>query len=753
MQDQTGQRTGQWAGRRLGRFPLPPFGNRGRAWLRAEALWLGLAELVRRESDQGRLFLWSPVMMLLGIWAYFSLPREPGLPALLAAAGLSGAACIILARRGRSARALTVAALVFCGMAAAKLQTDRALAPRLEKPISARVIGLVERIEPAKRKRMRLSLRPQSIEGVAAALLPQRIRVSALQRGLALRAGDRISFLARLQPPSGPVMPGGYDFSFAAFFEGRGAGGYVMGEITLLERGAAGRPFRAWMADQVAQLRAALGLRIGESLAGPSGAVARALIVGERQAIPNAVVDDLRRSGLAHILAISGLHMALLTGTAFWLARALMAFSPLLALNYPIKKWAGGIAFAAGFLYFLISGASVATERAFIMVGVALVAVFCDRPALTLRSLAVAAFIVAVLSPHAVMGPSFQMSFLAVAALIGLAEWSAARAPPDTGGLRGRPLTGFGLLRRYFLALAATSLIAGASTSVLAAYHFHAIAPLGLLANLAAMPLVALVIMPAGFFACLLMPFGLDPPLFAVMGVGIELVVGIAGFVADLSDGGDRVGLVPVLTPLFCTLGILWMVLWQTGLRWAGAASIAAGLAAAPFGGHPDVLISQSGAAMLVRQTGGGIAILRGRGNGLETKIWLASFGDGRSPRDKSLDAGFACDTDGCTLRPDGRARAPPGRASGAAIYAVARTRQAFLEDCFRADLLVSRLEAPAHCPKPGLVFDGPRLAKTGAVALTLRQDGGYDVQTARPEFPRPWHAPNAFLRNGRTVD
>ncbi|MEM8813922.1 MAG: ComEC/Rec2 family competence protein, partial [Pseudomonadota bacterium] len=570
-----------------------PFGSG--LTLRIERGFHALGDRLQEEVEFGRHTLWAPVIFIAGIVTYFNLPREPYWPVVLAVFAIAGFTAFYRAHRGRAYGVVACVALFFGGLFAATVQTDRVLAPRLNAPVTASVSGLVERVETAKRGRVRITLSAIELDRPVGSPIPTLIRISARDPNALLRAGQRIEVRARLRPPAGPVMPGGYDFSLSAFYDGRGASGFAVGPIKVLDPDASDA-----MSIRLQEFRSAFGDRISQSLPGESGTIARALIVGDRQAIPDSAADDLRIAGLAHILAISGLHMALLTGAVFWCVRALLALSGLLANRYPIKKWASATAFLAGFAYLLVSGASVATERAFIMVSVALFAVLIDRPALTLRSLAVAAFLVAAFYPHTVIGPSFQMSFLATAALIGFAEWAARRQaerPPD-GKWDKRRSFGMRLaetIRVYGLGLLTTSILAGAATGALAAYHFHTIAPLGVLGNLVAMPVVGLVVMPAGLLASVLIPFGLDPPAFGLMGWGIDRVLSIAAWIADLTAGTDHIGTISLATPILATIGILWAAIWRTSWRWAGVVLFVVGMAAAPFASRPDVLISENG--------------------------------------------------------------------------------------------------------------------------------------------------------------
>src|SRR5262249_20599075 len=297
-----------------------------------------------------------------------------------------------------------------------------------------------------------------------------------------------VAGIARLAQPSGPTRPGGYDFSFESYFDGIGASGFYLKQP---ERVADVWP-TSWNTRffaMVENLRGDLADRIRGAIGGAEGEIAAALIAGVRAGIPDDVNDSLRRTGLAHVLSISGLHMALVAATIMFVLRGGFALFPGFASRRPAKKYAAAAALVALAAYLFISGSGVAAERSFLMIGIMLLAVIFDRAALTMRNLAIAAIVIVALSPHEVAGPSFQMSFAATAALIGAygawAEGRPERAPPTRAdhGRVGRALRHAG---GYVVALAMTSLIAGTATAVFGAYHFQRVSALGLAANLAA---------------------------------------------------------------------------------------------------------------------------------------------------------------------------------------------------------------------------------------------------------------------------
>jgi len=252
------------------------------------------------------------------------------------------------------------------------------------------------------------------------------------------------------------------------------------------------------------------------ALPGETGAIAAALMTGDRGGIPQDVTNAMRDSGLAHVLAISGLHMVIMAGTVFWLVRALLALSPSLALRFPIKKWAAAIALLAAAFYLALSGAAVPTVRAWIMMSIFLIAVMLDRPALTMRNVALAALAILIVEPESLFDPSFEMSFAAVIGLVALYEWLSRRdrarlrdVSPVWRGLR----FGGGLV----FGAAMTTIVAGTAVAPFAVYHFHRMSHFGLMANMIAAPLISLLIMPMAVIALIAMPFGLEAwPLYAM---------------------------------------------------------------------------------------------------------------------------------------------------------------------------------------------------------------------------------------------
>lgn len=711
-----GERAGTWPGLAplAAALPRRPAGD-PRAWLAAS-----LAE----EAEQRRLFPWLAVAFGLGILLYFSADGSPGpWPPLIAA--LLAADAAWLARRRVVARAGAFA-LVFLwlGFAAAAWRVQAVQAPAITQVTTTRLTGFVEAVEP-RREGARLTLQVHEAERLRPEERPRRVRVTV--RGpVAVRPGAFVAAQARLMPPPGAARPGGYDFARDAYFNGLGAVGSVSGKLE--ERAPPVSPGPGLLfAARVDEARNALTRRIAETIGGAAGAVSAALITGKRGLIEEPANDAMRAAGIYHIVSISGLHMVLAAGTAFWLVRALLALSAQAALLWPVKKIAACFAMAAATAYCIFSGAEVATERSLVMTLVMFGAVLADRPALSLRNLALSALIVLAREPEALLGPSFQMSYAAVAGLIALAEWQ--RRLRDGGEEPHRPR---GLLARGLAEIGGilgTTAVATMATAPFSAYHFQTLNPFGLLGNALALPLMSVVVMPAAVLGTLLYPFGLDAPIWWVMGRAVAAVLGSAEWVSSLEGSVVLVTAFGAGTLALFVLALLLAVLPVSRLRLAAAAPAALGLGFARLAPVPDLFVDREGGAAAIRGREGRLVVV-GKASPFVIAQWLRAAGDARRPNDPGLREGSRCDRLGCVVE-----------AVNGHVVAHVLDRRAFAEDCRRATILVSRLRAPAGCAAP-LILDRAYLEARGAVSLRLGASGPV-VETARdPATVRIWQRP-----------
>ncbi|MCA3565660.1 MAG: ComEC/Rec2 family competence protein [Methylocystis sp.] len=696
-------------------------------WLRrlreaiADAFHIRAAFLA--EADARRLFLWLPVCMGIGVALFLVADGVPRPWPALAAAGV----LLALAWWRRASLLapvmLTGAAFVFLGFAAMALRTERAAAPVLDKPAFARLSGFVETVDagPAGGRMVLVLTRFETAFPVTE---PRRLRTTF--QGPAPRAGDHISGQARLMPPPQPAFPGGYDFARDAYFLGLGAVGRWVGPMTLTPA-ASPSAFDLRVTAAIDNARTDMTNRIASVIGGQAGALSAALVTGKRGLLSEAVNDDLRASGLYHIVSISGLHMVLAAGVFFWLARAVLALIPGVAERWPIKKWAACLAMLGATAYCVFSGSEVATERSLIMTLVLLGAILFDRPALSMRNLAIAALIVLAREPETMAGPSFQMSFAAVAAMIAAHEWwlSLPREPKEPAGWGGI------LLRKGMTAILAslmTTLIASFATAPFAAYHFQRMNPYGLIGNALAIPFVSFVVMPAAVGGTLLMPFGLDGPIWQAMGLGSDQVLAVARFVA-LIDGSVRgVRAFPIVFLLWMAAGFIVFVLVRSPLRLAGLAGMIAAGAAAAAVRAPDLFIDRQGQVAAIRAEDGKLQILGRAASRFTVDRWLSADGDLRKANDPALKRSVACDRWGCT--------AP--LADGAAVALVLQP-EAFEEDCRRARLVITPLAAPAFCAATAQVIDRGRLGQAASLALYRGPAGFAEVPARGRDGWKPW--------------
>jgi competence protein ComEC len=684
---------------------------------------MGEALAERLGDERERWFLWLPVAFGLGISGYFALETEPplwsGPLALLAGGGL-----LWWQRHRPAALAAAVALLaVAAGFVAGQLRTRTMLAPMLERElgpvaVEGRLIGIESQPAGA-----RLLLNGVSVAKLPPERTPAMIRLRLPAKFSRPPVGAVVRLRAMLHPPLPPLEPGAYDFQRQAFFDGIGAVGVVISAPEVADAPDPGPWRRLLLAME--RLREDIDERTRALVPEPAGAVTAALLNGEQTGIEPSVMDDFRASGLAHLLSISGLHIALVAGLVFGLVRALLALVEPLALRYPIKKWAALAGLATAFAYMLVVGAPVPTLRSVLMTGAMMVAIMVDRSPVSMRLLAVAALVVLLFQPDSLLGPSFQMSFGAVAALIAAYELINPRLRRwhREAGVAGR----FGL---YLGGIALTSVVATLATTPFSLFHFQQISIYGVLSNMIAVPITSFWVMPWALAVYPLLPLGLEQLALVPMGWGVAAIVWIAHATAGLPGAMLRVPAMPGAGLAAVTLGGLWLLIWLGRWRWWGLVPIAAGFASLALAERPDILVSADGKLMAVRTATGGLSLSHPRRARLSAETWLHRDGAWSAAEPwpetgSSADGRLACDALGCVYRLHGR------------TVALERRREAQAEDCRRSVLILSP-EPVRHCPGPR-VIDRWTLLHHGAHAVFI-DPAGLRVTAVRPQTGgRPW--------------
>lgn len=688
---------------------------------RGSGLRLALVQVLL--AERGRWPLWLPVFLCVGIGFYFTLPAEP--PAWTGPLACSLSALGVVLSRKRPAVFLSgvVILAVVTGFAAAQIRSVLVAGPVVERHTGALMLdGTVTEVELLPDGGARITLAHVSMDRDDV-VVPLKARIR-LKRSLAepfVTAGDRIRLRAMLMPPPQPAMPGSFDFARFAWFRQIGAVGTALGSPEVLSRAEPGGWTRA-----VNALRHGIATRIIAVLPGDTGGVAAALATGDQMPISAPMMQAYRDSGLAHILSISGLHITMAAGLVFVGLRSLMALSPWLALRHPIKKWAALLAIAFAWFYTLLAGSPVPAQRAFLMTGLVLVAVLLDRMALSMRLVAWAAVAVLLWAPEEMIGPSFQMSFAAVTAMIAVYE---GLAPRQTAWRAAHPGLGpaVGL---YLFGVVLTTLIAGSATAIYGIHHFNRFAVWSVVANMLAVPLTGFWVMPWVLVMFVLLPFGLEGLALVPMGWGVDGVNRIALWVASWPHSAVTVPVLPLWGMVVFSLGGIWLCLWRRNWRWWGVLPMAVGLASMALARPPDLLVDGRGDGMALR-TAEGRLLLNGRGGRILKETWSRRAGPEapeRWPkRSSSRDGRLRCDDLGCLWRVDNR------------VVALVKDEAAPEAACAGAGLVISSVPLRGTCRGARVVVDRFDLWRRGPHALWLGPDGVRVETVAGWQGDRPW--------------
>jgi competence protein ComEC len=685
------------------------------------------------EAERSQWFCWSPVLLGLGIGFYFSLGFEPHFALALAPLGVA-LTLWLFSQEGTSRMAVAALLAVCAGFAAAKVRTELTRAPVLPRPMQAvEVSGLVELVEPRATRGQRITMHVTKFGELARDDWPARVRIRTFGREAQVAPGEMVTVKATLAPPAAPVLPGGYDFARSAWFQRLGAVGYAMRAPKVEAPADADRGLG--IREAIERTRQAIGVRVTAALPGETGAIATSLITGERGGISEATNEAFRDSGLLHILSISGLHMVVMAGAVFYAFRLLLAAIPNLALTYPIKKWAAGAAGVAALGYLLISGAAFATVRSYLMITIVFLAILIDRPAISMRNVALAALLILSLYPESLLDVGFQMSFAAVVAMVSAFEAYAARRAghqDDAVPILLWPV-------RVVAGIVASTLVAGLAVAPLAAYHFHTSQQFAVVANLIAIPICNLIVMPAALLTLVLMPLSAEAPALWLMGQGIEAIVWCAKMAADLPGAVGHIAAVPRAAFLAMVAGGLWLCLWHTRWRLLGLAGLAIGAAWSVSPRLPDVLAGRDGKLVAVRGSDGLLWAADGARSNFELKRWLEHDGDARTPKEASKGGAWRCDGLGCAADVRGT------------TIALSRSPAALPDDCAKAGILILGFPAPPGCSGPKHIIDFFDLRNEGTHAFYLGADSLWTIETvAELRGDRPWSVKGTLGQRGR---
>jgi len=662
--------------------------------------------------DGRRLFVLLPFGMVAGAAIYAGAGAEPQafvLPGL----AIASAAALWLSRNSLAAvRVVMLAVSLAAGFAVMMAHSLLFGTPMLGEPRYGVYEATIAAVLSEGEGGGRIVLSDIVPTGTARPLGIFLARIS-VPDALSLNRGDRIRAAIRFAPIPAPVFPGGFDSAFHAYFSGIGAFGNSTGAIAVLAPTTIAPPQRF-----IEDLRRGIAQRLAAGMAQPAAGIATALVTGDQTTVSEEARDVMATAGIAHVLSVSGLHLTIVAGWTYFGLRLLLALSLTLGQRWPVKKLAAlaGIAMAL-FYNALASGpaGNVAALRATVMIVLVLGAILFGRRALTMRNVAIAAVLIIVTDPASIFRASFQLSFAAVVALIGAYE--LASRPAETERTRLRSLFGFvgGII--------ATSLVAGAATTLFSAYHFQQLSPLGVLGNLLSFPLI-LIMMIGGLCSVLLMPLGLESAVLPTLAWSIDAMLSVARMVTQWSAPLEAH---PVLQPWTLVAGLAafaWFAFLKDRWRLAGPALIVP--LVLMFGGDvaPDVLVADTTQAVAVRD-GGALTLAAGRIGTFATDVWgerygvVVPAGEGR----------VQCDSQACVDRSD----------RGFSL-SIVRGPEAFAEDCLTVDLVIARIPAPALCSHNATVIDADDLASHGV--HWLRWDAPtrtFEIRASVDDADRPW--------------
>ncbi len=629
------------------------------------------------EKQKGNILLWYVVTLCIGILIYFSLRFEPN-PHILYSLTLVSAALIVIFRKNPSIKICTISIfMISLGMSVSVWRTHSLSTHLLYKDLRAQMItGTVQSFEPAAIG-WRIILSDLKFEKLNKNKKPSKIRVTIRQKDYQPQYQQRIKVYARVMAPSAPIVPGVYDFQRHAYFQGIGGYGFSLGTPEIINSGFEKTGLIVMMRHKIAQ-------KILRHLSQPNSGIINALLTGQKKTIHNRVRNDLRDAGLAHLLAISGLHVGLLAGIIFYFSRILLVILTKPDHNIPIKKISAFIALISSILYMLLVGSPVSTQRAVIMTGLVLIAVMTDRRAITLRLVAIAAFIILILQPESLIQPGFQMSFSAVIGLVTFYRgteqfWRKFRYRA-------------GLIRKsliYPTGAIVTTVIATISTAPFALYHFQQISVFGFLANMLAMPIMAFWVMPMGVLSYISMLAGLEYWPLNLMTYGVFLIRIIAESVAHMDGAVKLFPLMSALTLFILSSGFLILSFVKGVWRFIGILPLFIGAVMIMFPIIPIAMVSGSGQLMVYvpstpskeilisqkedRFTTDLLKQLAGRA---EINIWENSIN-----KDE-----FSCDDWGCIAKRQDK------------VIAFSKHPAALDEDCKKVDLLIATYPVDWWC-------------------------------------------------------
>lgn len=601
-------------------------------------------------------------------------------------------------------------AAIILGTASAQYKLESIPTQSIDRETFVQISGVVKSIEYRQGRSTRLTLVVNEIDKETW-LIGQNIRlIVRTEVPKSLDAGWLVSLSAVLRQPPGAIVPDGFDFTKYNQFKGIATQGFATSALIVEEK----PNHYSQLGNYIENTRSRLSSKILARIDQPLGGIAVALITGQRQYIEPKTANVIRDAGLAHLLAISGLHMGLITGAAFFVFELLFASISGIALRIMPRKAAAIIAWAFALIYLGLSGAGTSTVRAFVMVTVAILAIMTDRRVFSLRSVAIAAFLILLINPDALFESGFQMSFAATIGIVVAYDYLALRREnnPHQSEKSDRN-SFFKITLMYILGAAGTSFIAQVTVGPIGLYHFQTFSTVGIIANVVAIPLMAFLVMPAAFLAISFSIAGLELPFLTLMEYGLSVILELATALAAIPMSVISVTPYGVSLLVATTAALIMLMLWRNTLVLIIAiASVFLALmldATKPA----DVLIDGAGNIIAMNGTDGLPVIIGGRRDGFRDDAWKRYWGHRQTASFSRLQR--ACASRGCQTEVKFKSQ---GSEDKQTLLVVSNSLETTRKACSSGHIVIASYTHKRYCRGATIFLSKQDIARYGPVGL-----------------------------------
>jgi competence protein ComEC len=571
------------------------------------------------ETEYWRLTLWNIAFFIFGIIYYFALNAEPSWYSILIGVGISSFTFLVR-RYGSWGILLSGITLAFVlGVVIGKIRTSQVNTVALKEEVITSVQGKIVEIKYTVKAVQLILDDIQFGQLLLQDKDPSKIRITVpIDNIQPILIGDYVYLNALLSPPTHSIIPGGYDFGLYSYFRGIGATGFALSKITRINPNI----HKHAIDSHIHSIRTYIYLRLIDIMGKDNGNFAAALLLGESGGLNRTIMQNMRYSGLAHVLCVSGLHLSLVAGIFFLASRVLLNLSNKIAWTFNIKIISAIISLIGSGAYLMLSGAQIAATRAYIMTSIFMIAIILNRVPYPIRSLGMAAILILTINPEYVLHPSFQLSFAAVLALIGGYELYIKHK-----WILGNSYGIIANIKLFIFSNIYSSLLASLATTPIVIYHFYTVANYTILANLLVVPVISFIIMPLSIIAMVLLPFGLDYYLLLVISKFISLIVVIADWVANLPSAIWYVGYISPISLIIYMLGLFWVVIWNSKLRLYGLIIIAIAITIMSISPKPDIMFDAQSGILGLKNTDNKLEIYAQKMSSFTKNYWKNWFG------------------------------------------------------------------------------------------------------------------------------